>query len=121
MSNCIEELLSKEAIYVDRFIVARDNSYFANIVMQSFHTKDVFHVKRNDEYFMGIRANNFVVELGELDFEVPISKEDHELLASVLGTKLDTATFVLVTGNHKGVRYTTIWAIPKTILDKELL
>lgn len=108
----IEEILQTKGIYLDKFIVARNNTDFASIVMQSFHTKEVAHIKRNDSYFAHIRANNFCVELGVLDFEVPIEAEDYQKLVGELGTPIEETTFALVTGNHKGLRVTTIWALP---------
>ena len=111
-----ERLLTEKGIYVDKFIVGRHNSDIASLIMQSFHAKEVVHVKRNDSYFMHIRANNFVVEIGELDYEVPISEETlkdlNDKIRQLLQNSISDFNFALVTGNHKGVRATTIWVIP---------
>ena len=85
-------------------------------VVGYFHAKELYTHELDDDYFMRIRANHFVIEIGVIDYAV---------LAQNIG---DVSTFLkeqglpdyhipvvaLVTGNHKGVRKTTVW-----LLDEE--
>lgn len=85
-------------------------------VVGYFHAKELYTHELDDDYFMRIRANHFVIEIGVIDYAV---------LAQNIG---DTYTFLkeqglpdyhipviaLVTGNHKGARKTTVW-----LLDEE--
>ena len=57
----------------------------------SFHSELVFCVEKNDDYFCGIRANHFSVEIG--------------------WTETTPGTFVIVTGNHKGLRLSTMYKL----------
>lgn len=55
-----------------------------------FHTRDIVFVEKNDDYFAGIRANHFVVEIGVSECE------DSD------------AEFAMITANHKGDRMVTV-------------
>lgn len=62
-------------------------------LLNAFHAYNVVCVKKNDEYFCGIRANTFCVEFGDLepgDFEGA------------------GAEVVLVSGNYEGFRVHTL-------------
>ncbi|HAP4716499.1 TPA: FRG domain-containing protein, partial [Enterococcus faecalis] len=64
------------------------------LFLNGFHTTNSTFVKEEDNYFVGIRADYFVVEIGTT--ENPIDKQD----------TIDTE-FAVVTANHKGSRYVT--------------
>lgn len=58
-----------------------------------FHLDKVFLVERNDDYFCGIRASHFTVEIGWTEID-PLRK-----------TQEDRAhIYCIVTANHKGTR-----------------
>ena len=65
------------------------------LFLNGFHTTNSTFVKEEDNYFVGIRADYFVVEIGTT--ENPIDKQD----------TIDTE-FAVVTANHKGSRYVTV-------------
>lgn len=65
------------------------------LFLNGFHTTNSIFVEEEDNYFVGIRANHFVVEIGTT--ENPIDKQD----------TIDTE-FAVVTANHKGSRYVTV-------------
>lgn len=58
--------------------------------LNQFHMDEVVLVCKNDDYFCGLRANHFVVEIGWSE-----NKEDHSVV-------------YLITCNHKGVRAMTM-------------
>lgn len=58
--------------------------------LNQFHMDEVVLVRKNDEYFCGLRANHFVVEIGWSE-----NKEDHSVV-------------YLITCNHKGLRAMTM-------------
>ena len=61
--------------------------------INSFHAEKVYMLQENDDYFLGIRANHFVVEEG--------TSENHDEIV------------YLISANHKGVRLQTM------LLDNE--
>lgn len=61
-------------------------------VLNSFHARTVLKVERDDNYFCGIRANHFAIEVGWSE--------------SLLE---DDSTVYVVTANHKGVRVVTVF------------
>ena len=68
-------------------------------ILSGFHAREVYHVTKEDDYFCGIRANNFVVEYGWSEYyDTPMSIEDNEPINNMY----------LITGNHKGYRATTL-------------
>lgn len=58
--------------------------------LNQFHMDEVVLVRKNDDYFCGLRANHFVVEIGWSE-----NKEDHSVV-------------YLITCNHKGLRAMTM-------------
>lgn len=56
--------------------------------LNAFHMNELYLVERDDEYFCGIRANHFCVEVG-------YSENDNEKQ-------------ILISANHKGVRRVTM-------------
>lgn len=61
--------------------------------LKGFHTKDSTIVTRDDDYFVGLRANHFVVEVGYS--EQPYDGDGEE------------QRYAIITANHKGSRLTT--------------
>lgn len=59
-------------------------------ILNTFHASNVFMIERDDDYFCGIRADHFVVEVGV-----------SEMLDE------DTTVYV-VSANHKGLRSVTV-------------
>lgn len=57
----------------------------------AFHCKGLLIVVRNDDYFCGMRADHFVVELGEVEGE--------------------EGRWALITCNHKGVRLSRLFPL----------
>lgn len=62
-----------------------------------FHAEDVYLVTREDDYFCGLRADHFVVELGWTEADLP----DDELYQH----------YCVVTANHKGNRQSVMFKI----------
>ena len=93
-------------------------------LIRTFHAEQVYLHTEYDEWWMGIRANHFAVEIGTTECSLEdLGLED---LQKELGLKeymnyLDDGTlegespqFCLVTGNHKGMRMTTVWLLKET-------
>ena len=59
--------------------------------MGGFHCEEVWMIEETDEYFCGIRANHFVVEIGWSEFHDGI--------------------FLLMSANHKGIRVTQLFGM----------
>ncbi|RIO56776.1 hypothetical protein BUZ50_00960 [Staphylococcus hominis] len=57
---------------------------------ESFHCQEVYMAERNDDYFCGIRADHFVVEIGKSE------------------NTFDNFITFIITANHKGNRCVTI-------------
>ena len=62
-------------------------------IFSGFHAEKIVEHKEPDEYFAGIRANHFAIEIGWSEFA-----ED-----------LDNDLIVVVTANHKGTRISKLW------------
>ena len=60
-------------------------------IFGSFHSELILGVEKKDDYFCGIRANHFCVEIG--------------------WSEMIYGVFAIVTGNHKGTRVSTIFKV----------
>lgn len=76
--------------YVEDVIPYIDDDKNATNLLNGFHVQKVFMVEKDDEYLAGIRANHFVIEEGWTEIKGYENK------------------IVVITGNHKGSRMTTI-------------
>lgn len=61
-------------------------------ILSTFHAQDVLKVERGDNKFCGIRANNFVIEVG---WSEALSEDDSKVY--------------VITANHKGSRVVTVF------------
>ena len=61
-----------------------------------FHTQQVFMIEKQDDYFAGIRANHFVIEIGFSEYGLTESNDSN--------TNLLENKYALITANHKGER-----------------
>ena len=61
--------------------------------LQAFHTEDSTMIVENDNYFVGLRADHFVVEVGYSEFPLGDDKIDQK--------------YAIITANHKGTRRMT--------------
>ena len=68
-------------------------------VLEYFHCNEVYQLNLDDDYFRGIRANTFCIEVGwsEYHFEEKSGVSHHPML-------------YLITANHKGTRMLTMYA-----------
>lgn len=88
----------KEQLFIDAISRAYDNSSFCRSgatgetcePLECFHMKEVYLVERDDDYFCGIRADHFCVEIGTTEEDPLGNVRDH--------------TYCVVTANHKGQR-----------------
>lgn len=78
-------------------IVFRDNEIETEektlTVVSGFHAEKIINHKEPDEYFAGLRANHFSVEIGWSEFS---DLED---------------IIIIVTANHKGTRISKVWKV----------
>lgn len=85
-------------------------------VVGYFHAKEIYTHEVDDDYFMGIRANHFVIEIGVVDYGA-LGQNVSDVYTFLREQGLPDyriPVIALVTGNHKGVRKTTVW-----LLDEE--
>ena len=69
-------------------------------ILRFFHANEVYQLNLDDDYFKGIRANTFCIEVGWSE------------LYSVYRNGAETyPALYLVTANHKGTRMITMWAV----------
>lgn len=61
-------------------------------LLNGFHMTEILSFELNDEYFLGMRANHFCVEIGY---------NEH----------IEGATQVLISANHKGVRLISLFNV----------
>lgn len=61
--------------------------------LSGFHTEDSAMIERQDDYFVGLRANHFVIEIGKSEYPYENDRLDQK--------------YALVTANHKGKRVIT--------------
>lgn len=59
-------------------------------ILNAFHMTELYLVERNDDYFCGIRANHFCVEVGFSELNN------------------DNEQQILISANHKGIRMVTM-------------
>lgn len=79
--------------------------------ISTFHTQQVFMIEKKDDYLADIRANHFVVEIGNSEnlIDKNISNVDFN----------DDTKYALITANHKGERLMSIVDLhPKIIISK---
>ena len=69
-------------------------------VLEYFHCREVYQLDLNDDYFKGIRANTFCIEVG---WSETYLTEKH-------GRDCSPVIYI-VTANHKGTRMFTMYAI----------
>ena len=79
-----------EAAYNNCKFEAKGWNYETCYALESFHMQEVYMVEREDDYFRGIRADHFCVELGWTEDD-PLHDKD-----------FDKYTYCVVTANHKG-------------------
>lgn len=65
-----------------------DGKVHFEIFMKRFHTKKVYSIVLEDDYFCGIRANTFVIEYGNSEYAI--------------------GNYYVITANHKGLRRTVV-------------
>lgn len=82
-----EESIDSETLKIRKFISV-------------FHTKQVYMIEQKDEYFAGIRADHFVVEVGFSENSI----EDSDNTGDIN----DEKKYALITANHKGERRISI-------------
>ena len=73
-------------------------------LLESFHCDEVYQLNLDDDFFKGIRANTFCIEVGwsEQHFEEKDEQERHP-------------TLYLVTANHKGTRMSAMYAMEEGV------
>lgn len=81
----IENIISKSDIVLEN-VLFNDKRLS---ILESFHPKQVFHIKKDDDCLVGIRGNNFIVSEGciEEGFDESILED----------------RYILIQGNHKGL------------------
>lgn len=67
-------------------------------VLESFHMQELYLLEENDDYFCGIRADHFCIEIGFSEYAYAEEEEEGNNLA-------------LITANHKGTRLMTLLKI----------
>lgn len=67
----------------------------------SFHAVQVLEHTEDDDYFVGIRANHFSIEIGYVEYAPKNS----------VSWSVDKPNFVLITANHKGTRISKLLEI----------
>lgn len=83
-------------------------------VVGYFHAKEIYTHELDDDYFMGIRANHFVIEIGVVDYGAlgqNVNDVYTFLKEQSRSNKSSLPVVALVTGNHKGARKTTVWLL----------
>lgn len=98
-------------------------------LIRMFHAEEVYLHTEDDEWWMGIRANHFAVEIGTTEYSLEdlgledLQKEldirEYENYASDGTIEGESPQFCLVTGNHKGMRMTTVWLLKETMKYQE--
>lgn len=112
--------------YGDRARVSKDR---LNDIIRRFHAEEVYLHTEDDERWMGIRADHFAVEIGTTEYSLEdlgledLQKElDIKEYMNYVGDGTiegESPQFCLVTGNHKGMRMTTIWLLKETMKYQE--
>lgn len=98
------------------------------LLISMFHAEEVHLHTEDDEWWMGIRANHFAVEIGTTEVsleELGLIKYQEELGIKEYMNYLDDGTlegespqFCIVTGNQKGARMFTVWLLADTMKIK---
>lgn len=95
IEQCVAWLYENKFTKIDSEVVFEIN-FYEDIYQEDidelmlFHAKKVFMVEKDDEYYCGIRANHFVIEVGY--------------------SEMRAGLIYLVTANHKGNRCVTMIA-----------
>lgn len=78
---------------------SEDYDEFVQDVLSSFHADSYETVELDDEYFMHLRANNFIIEKGWSEELFDITEDDEHMLRDVY----------ILTANHKGIRIMQVY------------
>ena len=86
LAKLIEKSCKNNALFCGKSLteLTKDDMH----ILSGFHTSDVDMIVLNDDYFCGIRANHFVIEIGQSEYY--------------------EGDLVLITANHKGTRALTL-------------
>lgn len=71
------------------------------LAYSSFHATEIYEHTEDDDYFAGIRANHFVIEIGYVEY-APKGTTSYSV---------EEPNFILVTANHKGTRISKLLEI----------
>ena len=89
--------IGRVVFYEDR-METDDKTYLA---YSSFHATKIYEHTENDDYFAGIRANHFMIEIGYAEYAPE----------NVTSWSVDEPNLILVTANHKGTRISKLLEI----------
>ena len=77
----------------------KDYNEFVEEILSSFHADSYETIELEDDYFMHIRANNFVIEKGWSEELFDVIDDDLHMQRDVY----------ILTANHKGIRVSKVY------------
>jgi hypothetical protein len=85
-------------VFYEDYMETDNETYLA---YSSFHATKIYEHTEDDNYFAGIRANHFAIEVGYVEY----APKD------TISWSVEEPNFILVTANHKGTRISKLLEI----------